>query len=61
MLTYRTRLWSFIIFLTEYAREIVTARGKPSGMATTSTVTPVIRKLTSSDQSELLYDSLSMP
>ena len=39
---FRTKLLSSIIFLTENAREMVTARGSPSGMATTSTVIAVI-------------------
>jgi hypothetical protein len=31
------------IFLVEYAREIVTAKGRPSGIATTTTVTAKIK------------------
>ena len=34
-----TKLLSFIIFFIEYARLMVTARGKPSGTATTTMVT----------------------
>mmetsp|Transcript_211 Transcript_211/g.230 ORF Transcript_211/g.230 Transcript_211/m.230 type:complete len:214 (+) Transcript_211:727-1368(+) len=34
----RTKLLSFIIFFIEYAKEIVTASGKPSGTATTTMV-----------------------
>ena len=34
-----TKLLSFIIFFMEYASDIVTARGKPSGTATTTIVT----------------------
>ena len=34
----RTKFWSFNILLTEKARERVTERGRPSGMATTTTV-----------------------
>ena len=33
-----TRLFSFFIYMTEYAREMVTASGSPSGTATTMTV-----------------------
>lgn len=33
-----TRLFSFFICITEYAREMVTASGSPSGTATTMTV-----------------------
>lgn len=32
--------------LTEYASEMVTARGRPSGTATTKTVTPIMKNLT---------------
>jgi hypothetical protein len=39
-----TRLLSSSIFFTEYARERVTANGKPSGMATTITVIPIMKK-----------------
>ncbi len=38
-----TRFWSFNIFFTEKARERVTDRGRPSGMATTTTVIARIR------------------
>lgn len=31
--------------MTEYAREIVTARGSPSGTATTTTVIPIIKNV----------------
>ena len=41
----RTRLLSAIIFFTEYAKERVTARGRPSGTATTKTVTPMMTNL----------------
>lgn len=37
-----TKFWSASIFLTEKASDIVTASGKPSGIATTTTVTPII-------------------
>jgi hypothetical protein len=38
-----TKFWSLSIFFTEKANERVTARGKPSGMATTITVTPKMK------------------
>jgi hypothetical protein len=38
-----TRFWSLSIFFTENARERVTERGSPSGMATTTTVIPRMR------------------
>lgn len=34
------------VTLTEYAKESVTARGRPSGTATTNTVTPMMMKFT---------------
>ena len=34
------------VTLTEYAKERVTARGRPSGTATTNTVTPMMMKFT---------------
>ena len=37
------KLLSFIIFCVEYARESVTANGRPSGTATTTMVTPMIK------------------
>mmetsp|Transcript_31673 Transcript_31673/g.77668 ORF Transcript_31673/g.77668 Transcript_31673/m.77668 type:complete len:275 (+) Transcript_31673:2292-3116(+) len=40
-----TMFMSVIIFLTEKANAIVTARGRPSGTATTKMVMPVIRKV----------------
>mmetsp|Transcript_21595 Transcript_21595/g.43788 ORF Transcript_21595/g.43788 Transcript_21595/m.43788 type:complete len:232 (+) Transcript_21595:1836-2531(+) len=49
-LRWRTRFWSLSIFFTEKARAMVTARGRPSGTATTKMVTPEIRKPSSSDQ-----------
>ena len=39
-----TRLFSFFIFWTENARAMVTAKGRPSGTATTITVIEIIRK-----------------
>lgn len=42
LLIFLTRLLSSIIFLTEYAREIVTASGKPSGIAHTITDIPMM-------------------
>jgi hypothetical protein len=44
--SFLTKLFSNFIFITEYAREIVTARGRPSGTATTITVMAMIRKPT---------------
>jgi hypothetical protein len=38
-----TKFWSASIFLTEKANERVTARGSPSGIATTITVTPKMK------------------
>jgi hypothetical protein len=38
----RTRLLSFYIFALEKLNEIVTARGSPSGMATTTTVIEIM-------------------
>jgi hypothetical protein len=38
----RTKLLSKSIFLVEYASDNVTANGSPSGMATTTTVIPII-------------------
>ena len=43
-----TKFLSANIFLTEYANESVTASGKPSGIATTTTVIPIINALTNS-------------
>lgn len=43
--------------LTEYARDIVTAKGKPSGTATTSTVIPVIIIVTNFDACFVFQDS----
>ena len=42
-----TKFSSISIFLTENARERVTARGKPSGMATTITVIAKMKKFSS--------------
>ena len=41
-----TKLCSFFILSTENAKAIVTAIGSPSGMATTMTVTPIMKALT---------------
>mmetsp|Transcript_24053 Transcript_24053/g.60441 ORF Transcript_24053/g.60441 Transcript_24053/m.60441 type:complete len:210 (-) Transcript_24053:1344-1973(-) len=55
----RTRFWSLSIFLTLKARAMVTARGRPSGTATTKMVTPEMRKESTSDQCTWLsHDSL---
>lgn len=40
----RTKLLSFIIFFMLYARDMVTAKGRPSGTATTTMVTPKMKK-----------------
>lgn len=40
---YLTKFWSFNIFLTEKAKDKVTAKGNPSGIATTTTVIPIIK------------------
>lgn len=40
-----TRLFSLYILLTENAKLIVTARGSPSGTATTTTVIAIIKAL----------------
>jgi len=45
---FRTRLLSFNILLVEYASDKVTDNGKPSGIATTTTVIPIIKKLSNS-------------
>ena len=44
--SFLTKLFSSFIFITENAREIVTARGSPSGTATTITVIAMMTKLT---------------
>ncbi len=46
-----TRFWSNNIFLTEKASERVTAKGRPSGIATTITVMPMMKKFKSSGRS----------
>ncbi len=40
---FRTKLLSFNIFFTEKARDKVTAKGSPSGIATTTTVNVKIK------------------
>jgi hypothetical protein len=40
----RIKLLSFNIFRVEYAREMVTAKGRPSGIATTIIVTAVMKE-----------------
>ena len=44
----RTKLFSSCILPTEKARPIVTARGRPSGMATTTIVIPRMKALSTS-------------
>ena len=52
--SFLTRLFSFFIFITEKAKESVTAKGKPSGTAMTITVMAVMTILMiSSKLSEL--------
>jgi hypothetical protein len=42
-LSYLTKFLSYNIFLTEYANDKVTAKGRPSGIATTTTVMAIIK------------------
>ena len=42
-LSYLTKFLSYNIFLTEYAKDKVTAKGRPSGIATTTTVMAIIK------------------
>ena len=46
----RTRFLSLSIFFTEYAKDNVTASGKPSGIATTTTVIPMMKNYNTSAQ-----------
>ena len=46
---------------TEYASAIVTASGRPSGIATTRMVTPVMNAFTTYDQSLTVQDWLPLP
>ena len=48
--SYLTKFLSYNIFLTEYAKDKVTAKGRPSGIATTTTVMAIIK-----------YDTISGP
>jgi hypothetical protein len=57
----RTKFWSSSIFFTEKAREMVTERGRPSGMATTITVIPSMKKLTISNRSFEVFHSRVIP
>ena len=43
--SYLTKFLSYNIFLTEYAKDKVTAKGRPSGIATTIMVIPTINAL----------------
>ena len=57
----RTQFFSLFIFITENAKEIVTARGRPSGIAITITVTAVIiayRKSVKVDPSQCLFPTV---
>ena len=56
-----TRFSSTNIFFTENASDNVTARGKPSGIATTMTVIARIKKLRSSGKSYFVFHSLDIP
>lgn len=42
-MVYGYKINKYKITLTEYAKDKVTARGSPSGTATTKTVTPIIK------------------
>jgi hypothetical protein len=50
-----TKFWSFNIFLTEKAKERVTERGSPSGMAITMMVIAKIKKFRSLGKSSLVF------
>jgi len=41
--SYLTKFYSFSIFLTENAKDNVTASGRPSGIAITTIATPMIK------------------
>lgn len=56
-----TRLLSKSIFLTEKARDSVTAKGSPSGMATTITVIPRMKKFKISTTSTDVFHSREIP
>jgi hypothetical protein len=56
-----TKFLSFIIFYTEYANEIVTDKGKPSGIATVNTTIESIIKFKISIQCLLLSHFYSIP
>ena len=56
-----TKFSSTSIFLTEKAKERVTAKGKPSGMATTITVIARMKKFKSSGRSDFVSHSLDIP
>ena len=58
---FRTRFSSTSIFFTENARDNVTAKGKPSGIATTITVMARIKKFRSSGKSDEVFHYLEMP
>ena len=47
--------------MTENARDNVTARGRPSGIATTMTVIPIIKKFRSSGKSFDVSHSFEIP
>lgn len=58
-----TKFWSFSIFLTLNANDKVTAKGSPSGIATTITVIPIIKNfniLPASPSYQLSFETTSM-
>lgn len=57
--SFLTKLFSFFIYMTEKAREIVTARGSPSGTATTTTVIDVMKALIIAEMLSLLKKVVS--
>jgi ribosomal protein L14 len=54
-----TRFYSFFILFTEKASVIVTARGSPSGTATTMIVTPIIKALTTNYRKGMVSNPFS--
>lgn len=58
---FRTRFWSTNIFFIEKARDNVTARGRPSGMATTTTVIARMKNLSNSGKSVYVFQVLDTP
>ena len=56
-----TKFWSISIFLTEKASDSVTAKGSPSGMATTITVIAKMKYFNISVKSAPVFHSLDIP